>query len=247
MYKTIIVEDEAKNAIILKKLLQEYCPMIDVVGVANDNNSAYELITEVKPDLVFLDIVMPYGNAFELLNKLTPVDFEIIFVTAHDNYAITAIKYSAFDYLLKPISIDELQTATKNVLSKISNKNVNNQLAILMGLVNEVISPNTRIAVPTVDGFVFVIMENIIRLEANGSYTFLFTTDNEKIVASRNIKEYEDFLPKNLFFRIHNSHLINLKKLLKYNKGRGGVVIMEDGTHIEVAIRRKAEFLNKFQ
>lgn len=247
MYKTILVEDESKNLKILKKLLSEHCPTIEVVAEALDANTAYDVIKNLKPDLVFLDIVMPYGTAFDLLDKLMPIDFEIIFITAYDNYSIKAFKYSAMDYLLKPFNIKELQDATQRAIQKISGKYVNQQLALLMSHVKSIKSDLNKIAIPTVDGFNFINVDEIIRCEANGPYTYIFTVQKDKIVASRNIKEFEDVLPKNIFFRVHNSHLVNLSRISKYSKGRGGTIFMEDGTKIEVASRRRNEFLGKFQ
>jgi two-component system LytT family response regulator len=248
MFRTVIVEDEIKHLKSLKKQLSDYCPQINVVGEARDIKSAINVITETNPDLVLLDIVLPDGKAFELLDKLMPVNFEIIFVTAHDAHSIKAIKYSALDYLLKPVDTKELQTATQKAIQKISGKYVNQQLDLLLTNINTV-QQNIlqKIAVPTVEGFVFIEMNDIIRCEANGAYTYIYTSKKDIIIASKNIKEYEESLPKSNFFRIHNSHLVNINRMLRYNKGRGGTVTMEDGTQIEVASRRRGEFLNMFQ
>lgn len=247
MFKTIIVDDEPKNLRVLKKLLQDFCPQIQVIGEAGDVKQAQEIIRQLKPDLVILDIEMPYGNAFDLLDSLMPVDFEIIFITAFDTYSLKAFKYSALDYLLKPVDIAELQSATNKAIQKITGKNINQQLGLLLSNMKSNQSHLQKIAIPTVDGFVFMNVEDIIRCEANGAYTTIFTIDKEKILASRNIKEYEELLPPSNFCRIHNSHLINLNHIKKYSKGRGGNVIMEDGAVLEVASRRRDEFLAKFK
>ena len=248
MFKTIIVEDEEKYTRILKKMLLENCPQIEIVGEASDIESAFELINETNPDLVLLDIVLPNGNAFDLLDRLMPVNFEIIFITSYDNYSFKAIKYSALDYLLKPVSAKELQIATKKAIQKISGKYVNQQLDLLMSNIKAVQNNNNhKLAVPTVEGFVFILMIDIIRCEAKGTYTYIYTKNKDIIISSKNIKEYEEILPKLNFFRIHNSHLINTDRILRYNKGRGGTVTMEDGTQIEVASRRRSDFLNMFQ
>ena len=248
MFKTIIVEDEEKYTRILKKMLQENCPQIEIVGEASDIESAFELINETNPDLVLLDIVLPNGTAFDLLDRLMPINFEIIFITSYDSYSFKAIKYSALDYLLKPVNIKELQTATKKAIKKISGKYINQQLDLLMSNIKTVQNnKNHKLAVPTVEGFVFILMIDIIRCEAKGTYTYIYTKNKDIIISSKNIKEYEEILPKLNFFRIHNSHLINTDRILRYNKGRGGTVTMEDGTQIEVASRRRSDFLNMFQ
>lgn len=247
MFKTIIVDDEPKNLRILKKLLQDYCPQIQVIGEAGDVKMAFDVIKALKPDLVILDIEMPYGNAFDLLDQLMPIDFEIIFITAFDNYSLKAFKYSALDYLLKPVDITELQAATDKAIQKITGKNVNQQVALLLSNFKNQQNNLQKIAIPTMDGFVFMNVEDIIRCEANGAYTFIFTTRNEKITASKSIKEYEELLPHKIFCRIHNSHLVNLNRIKKYSKGRGGTVIMEDGAILEVASRRRDDFLAMFK
>ena len=247
MFKTVIVDDEPKNLRILKKLLQDFCPQIQVVGEAGDVKMAFDVIQELKPELVILDIEMPYGNAFDLLDSLMPIDFEIIFITAFDNYSLKAFKYSALDYLLKPVDISELQAAAEKAIQKITGKNINQQVALLLSNFKNPQNNLQKIAIPTMDGFVFMNVEDIIRCEANGAYTFIHTVRNEKITASRSIKEYEELLPSSIFCRIHNSHLVNLNKIKKYSKGRGGTVIMEDGAILEVASRRRDEFLAMFK
>ncbi|MEI2750414.1 MAG: LytTR family DNA-binding domain-containing protein [Ferruginibacter sp.] len=247
MYKTIIVDDEPKNMRILKKLLQDYCPQISIIGEAGDVNAAHKIITELNPEIVLLDIEMPYGNAFDLLDKLMPVKFEVIFITAYNNYSIKAFRYSAVDYLLKPVDIRELQDATQKAINRITANRINEHVSLLLSNLKDNANSNPKIAVPTPEGYVFVHIEDIIRCESNGAYTYIYTVKKERVVASKNIKEYEEILPKTNFFRIHNSHLVNLNRILRYNKGRGGTVTMEDGTELEVASRRRTEFLDNFK
>jgi two-component system LytT family response regulator len=247
MYRTIIVEDDVKHIRSLKKMVHEHCPQIEIVGEAKNVTDAYKLINELGPDLVFLDIILHKQTAFDLLDKLMPFDFEVIFITSYEKYTLKAIKYAALDYLIKPLVVKELQAATKKAVKRIFEKYVNHQLDLLMTNVKAVQNNlNQKIAVPTVEGFVFIQMQDIIRCEAHGAYTYIFTNKKDKVIASKNIKEYEEILPKNFFFRIHNSHLININRMLRYNKGRGGTVTMEDGTQIEVASRRRGEFLKLF-
>jgi two-component system, LytTR family, response regulator len=244
--RALIIDDEPKNVRILKKLLEDYCPQVVVTGEAGDARVAYTTIRELKPELVFLDIEMPYGNAFDLLDKLMPVDFEIIFITAFDDYTLKAFKYSALDYLLKPVDIDELKAAVKKTTEKIAGKNINLQLGnLLSNLKNNQVTLQ-KIALPSADGIIFINVEEIIRCEANGNYTIIYADSKEKITASKTIKDYEELLPPSIFCRIHNSHIINLNRIKKYHRGRGGFVVMDDGTSIEVASRRRDEFLAKF-
>jgi two-component system, LytTR family, response regulator len=243
--RTVLVDDEIDSVRILQRLLETFCPQVAVVGTAEGVETAASLILAVKPDLVFLDIEMTRGNAFDLLNRLRPVDFQVIFVTAFDNYAIRAIKYSAVDYLLKPVDIDDLRTAVAKVTECSRDKGVMEQMKVLLENVGTLQLSQQKMAIPTFAGLVFVVVRDIVRLEAKGSYTTIFLAGNEQILATRNIKDYEDLLPESIFCRIHNSHIINLQNIQKYNKGRGGYVIMEDGSSIEVATRRREEFLRR--
>ncbi len=246
MMRTLLIDDEPKNTRILRKLLEDFCPKVQVVGDAADINTAYTLIRETKPDLVFLDIEMPYGNAFDLLDKLMPVDFAIVFITAFDDYTLKAFKYSAIDYLLKPVDIEELKTAVNKAADRVNNRSINQQLGNLLENLKSNQVQLQKIAVPSADGIVFMNVDQIIRCEASGSYTIIYSDGPLKTMASKSIKEYEDMLPPGIFCRIHNSHIINLNRIKKYHKGRGGYVVMDDGTSIEVASRRKDDFLAKF-
>ena len=246
MIRTVIVEDEPKNLSILQNQLKEFCASVEVVGTASQINEAKEIISSTQPDLVLLDIVLPYGNAFDLLQEIMPINFKIIFLTAHEEHAIKAIKYSTIDYLLKPIDIDELVQAINKIKETMALDNVNSKLTNLLNHLKQEKTNAHKIAVPTLDGLYFIEVDDIIRCEASGSYTMIYHSKNQKVMASKNIKEFEEILPAAKFIRIHNSHLINLNKLVKYQKGRGGIVLMEDGSEIEVASRRKADFLNKF-
>lgn len=246
MINALIIDDEPKNIRILQGLLEESCPEVTVTGEAVSAESAIPLIHEKQPDLVFLDIEMPYGNAFDLLDKIMPVNFEIIFITAFDDYTLKAFKYSALDYLLKPVSIDELKNAVRKAKEKIRVKNINQQLQNLLFNINKTNSSLQKIALPCKDGLVFVLLTDIIRFEAKAGYTNVFAVTHQKYVSSRSIKEYEEILPDDIFFRIHNSHIINLNWVKKYHKGRGGLIEMSDGAMIEVATRRKDEFLARF-
>lgn len=247
MIRSIIVDDEPKNIRILRGLLEEFCPNISIIGEANSAEEAIPLIRSLQPDLLFLDIEMPFGNAFDLIDRIKPVDFEIIFITAFDEYTLRAFKYSALDYLLKPVNIEELKEAVQKAATRIEHKNINKQLTNLLFNLQKGPVALQRIALPDKDGaMLFVELSDISYLEAKRGYTYVYTKDKQVYISSRTIKEYEDILPGELFFRVHNSSIINLKRIKKYHKGRGGLVEMEDGTSLEVAARRKEEFLSRF-
>jgi two-component system LytT family response regulator len=245
MIRTILVDDEIDSIRILQRLLEDYCPKVNIVGTANGVETAVELIREIRPDLVLLDIEMSQGNAFDLLNQLLPLTFQVIFVTAFDNYAIRAFKYSAVDYLLKPVDIDDLRDAIDRVREKPEEKDLAEQMRILLNNVGMLQLSQQKMAIPTVTGLNFVPVQDILRFEAKGNYTIIYLAGGETVMATRTVRDYEEVLPENIFCRIHSSHIINLTRIEKYQKGRGGSVLMEDGTMIEVASRRREEFLRR--
>jgi two-component system, LytTR family, response regulator len=247
MIRAVLIDDEQKNISILEKMLEQFCPDVEVAGTASDSKSGASIIRQEKPDLVFLDIEMPYGNAFDLLDGLKPFDFEVIFVTAFDNYMLKAFKYSALDYLLKPVDIAELKSAVNNVISRKKSRHIDmQQLELLLASMKNPRMPIERIALPSQEGLELHNVDDIVRCEALRGYTNIYLQNGQKILSSRNIKEFEDLLPETVFFRIHNSHLVNLNCVKRYQKGRGGFIEMMDGTQLEVAIRRKDELLARF-
>ena len=246
--RSIIVDDEPKNISILRTLLEQFCPEVEVVGEATSAESAIPVINGLKPQLVFLDIEMPRGNAFDLLDQIRPVDFEIIFITAFNEYSLKAFRYSALDYLLKPVNIEELKQAVERASKRIDHKNVNDQIHNLFGNIKQTQPTLQKIALPEKDGsLIFLELNQITRFEAKRGYTLIFLNPALFYISARPIKEYEEILPEALFFRINNSHIINIAKVKKYHKGRGGEVELEDGTLIEVATRRKDEFLSRLE
>jgi two-component system LytT family response regulator len=245
MIRAVLIDDETDSIRVLRKLLETYCPQVEVVGTAEGVETGLAVILATHPDVLFLDIEMMQGNAFDLLNQLRPVAFQVIFVTAFDNYAIRAFKYSAVDYLLKPVDIDELVSAVGRVAERSQQRNIIEQMQVFLDNMGTYSLSQQKMAVPTVDGLIFINLREVVRLEAKSSYTQIKLENGEVVMATRTIKDYEDILPETLFCRIHNSHIINLQKIEKYHKGRGGYVILEDGSEIEVASRRRQEFLRR--
>ena len=245
LINTVLIDDEIDSNRILQTLLENYCPRVRVVGTADGVDTASRLFREVKPELVFMDIEMTEGNAFDLLNRLQPIQFHIIFVTAFDNHAVRAFRYNAIDYLLKPVNIKELCAAVDKIPGKYVESNVLERVQNMLENIRGVDPVERKMAVPTVNGLSFISLRDIIRLEASGSYTAIYLQDKTKISATIPIKEYEEMLPETLFFRIHHSHIINLNKIKSYQKGRGGYVTMDDDSFIEVASRRRESFMQR--
>lgn len=245
MIRTVLIDDETDSIRVLQKLLEASCPQVEIVGEADGVETGMHIIQATRPDLVILDIEMTQGNAFDLLNALQPIRFQVIFVTAFDNYAIRAFKYSAADYLLKPVDMDELREAVERVSARMGEKTIMDQMKMLLENVGTFQLLQQKMAIPTLTGLIFVPFRDIIRFEAKGSYTAIYLINREQVTAIRNIKEYEDLLPEAIFCRVHNSHIVNLHLVRKYHKGRGGHVVMEDGSSIEVASRRREELLRR--
>ncbi|NML19708.1 response regulator transcription factor [Pseudoflavitalea sp. G-6-1-2] len=246
MIRSIIIDDEPNSVEALHEMLNRYCTNVQVMGTTDNIRTARDLINLHKPDLVFLDIEMPFGNAFELLNNFPAVTFEVVFVTAFDNYALNAIKFSALDYLLKPVNIKELQQAIKKAEEKIQAKNITSRIDNLLFNLKQPVNSSKRLALPTFEGLIFLDTDDFVRLEASNNYTFIFLKDKTKTVVSRPLKEFESLLDMTNFSRVHHSHIINHNFIKKYHRGRGGYVEMEDGSSIEVSTRKKEEFLAKF-
>ncbi|MEL7341937.1 MAG: LytTR family DNA-binding domain-containing protein [Bacteroidota bacterium] len=250
MVRAVIVEDEKNSQELLKELITEYCEGVEVVDIAGNVAEALEALEVNKPDLIFLDIELPDGDGFQVLEQAKEVNFDVIFTTAYDQYAMRAFKFSATDYLLKPVDIEELQAATARVVEKQSKEEEggegqSDKIEALIRNIRNMQQPFKRIVLPTTNGFTVVNPDDIIRCESDRNYTFIFLMDGRKILVSRTIKEYDEMLSDYNFFRIHQSHLINLKYLKNYTRGRGGYVELTDGSTLDVSARRKSEFLKR--
>lgn len=239
----VIVDDEPNARENLRILIEKYIPGIHIRGTAGSVQEAVPLVQQVRPDLVFLDIEMPHGNGFTFLSTIPEIDFDVIFVTAYDHYAVKAFKFSAVDYLLKPVDVDDLTAAIERVRNKktanrgnlknlVENKQANNP-------------GNKKIVLSLSDQFLFVELKDIIRLEAEDYYTWFYIAGRDRILISKNLGEYEDLLCDQDFFRVHKSHIINMNQIQKVLKADGGTVVMSDNSHVPISKVKKNEFLKK--
>jgi two-component system LytT family response regulator len=240
---TIIIDDESDAVDFISSIATEYCPDLDVVGKANNVREGVAVINEIKPDLVFLDVEMPNGTGFELLTHFPEKTFDVIFITAFNHYAIQAIKFSAVDYLLKPININEFIEAVNKVVTKRRSGVLSGNENFDILLENLRTSHPTRLVIPTSDGREYLNPKDIIRIEADRSYSWFFITGRHKILVSRHLKEFQDLLNDRNFFRPHNSHLINLDFVKKFIRHDGGYIEMTDGSQIPISRNRKDLFL----
>lgn len=240
--KTIIVEDEAISRDILRNYIHKYCPNVELLGEASNIKEGEELIKKHDLDLVFLDVEMPFGNAFDLLEKIENRTFEVVFVTAYDHYAIDALNTQATYYLLKPISIDELIKAV-NLVTEIKEKERALESSVLTPKTNAV---NGKITIPLQDGFEVINTSDILFCKADDNYTELYFENSKKLV-SKTLKYFEDILKESSFVRIHKSFLVNVNEIVKYKKGKGGSVILSNGKEIAVSSSKKANLLSYFK
>lgn len=244
-FTAFIVEDEKANVKVLKKLISDYCPGLTVIGEASDIVESVKALSIINPDIVFLDVELSDGLSFEILKNLPERKFEVIFITAHNEYAVRAFRYAAVDFLQKPVNPLELAEAVARATFRKNRIKPDEQMKLLYKSFIEPSGKSETMALPTIDGLHFISISDIIRLEAEGGYTNFYLVNNEKIMVSKTLKDFEDLLDDHNFMRIHHSHIINLKKLKRYVKGNGGHVIMVDNSQVDVAARRKDEFLNR--
>ena len=243
MLKAIIVDDEPYCCETITTLLEDSSE-VEVVAVCHNAADALVGIQKFSPDIVFLDVEMPKMNGFEMLEQLPSVNFEIIFTTSYDQYALKAIRFSAIDYLLKPVDSEELQKAIQKVMQR-SQKPIAQQLEILMQKIHQPSTPINKIAMPTMEGLQMIPVDSIISCESDSNYTILLLKSNKKLIVSRTLKEIEELLEEHSFVRVHRCYLANLNEVEKYVKGEGGYLVMSDGTSINVARNKKELLMQK--
>ncbi len=247
MTKAVIVEDEVKGLNNLKNLLAQHCEEVEVIGAASSVEEGAELFSDpaMKPDVAFLDISLPDGLVFQMLNRIKPINFEIIFVTAYEEYAIKACEYSSIGYILKPIDPDLLKEAVSRIRLR-RDAQMDKRLDIFNNYMN---NPNafSKMSIFALDGIYFVNIRDIVRFEAEDNYTHIYLQSGERITASKTIKSYEDLLAPFNFYRVHKRHVINLNFMRKFVKGDGGYLIMDDDKKIEVSRRRRPAFMEQLR
>ncbi len=241
--RTVIIDDESDAVDFISSIVSEYCQDLEVIGKAGNVIQGINVIEENKPDLVFLDVEMPNGSGFDLLEHFPDKEFDVIFITAFNHYAIKAIKFSAVDYILKPININEFVEAVSRVIKKraLKQNHGNENFRILMENLRTA-SPS-RLAIPTSDGMEYLNPKDIIRIEADRSYSWFYLTGDRKILVSKHLKEFQELLSDRYFFRSHNSHLINMKFVRKFIRREGGYIEMTDGSLVPVSRNKKDIFI----
>jgi len=244
--RVVIVEDEMHSRETLKNLLREFCPGVELLGAAASIDEAVPLLLDTAPDLVFLDIELQTATGFDLLRRLPDANFEVVFTTAFEQYAIQAIKYSSLDYLLKPIDIDELQAAVAKARERKNEQQKHAQMEVLLAnLENQKPGAGRRICLATADGLEFLNVDEIVYCEAAGSYTQFQLRDGRKVLVSKNLREYELMLDNESFMRVHNSYLVNLREVQRYVKTEGGYLLMKNGAQIGISPKKREEFLER--
>lgn len=244
MIRAILVDDEHFGRQALAQALQQYCPQVELLQQCASPEEGIASIQQHKPDLVFLDVQMPGMSGFDLLKQMHPVNFEVIFITAYDRYAIKAIKFSAIDYLLKPLDVDDLMQAVKRVEDKQQAVGSAQRLASVVHNLDFKEGAIEKLAVPTLEGIDFIEVAQIIFCAADRGYTNIYLKNETPKLVSRTLKDFENILSHSGFCRVHHHYLINMKHIKKYIKGEGGYVILTDDHHVDISRRKKEEFLS---
>ncbi len=246
--RTILVDDEHDGIRTLKKLLELNCPEVEIVATCSNVAEALQKLEEMKPELVFLDVRMPGKTGLDMLAELSEIDFEVIFVTAHNEYMLQALQFSAVDYLLKPVDEDRLLEAVHRVEKRLEEKKNSAQAQILLHNINKAGHPlEMRLCLPTQKGFTILKLEDIVYCEAQRSYTIFRLVNNKSIIISKPLFDYDKLLADTVFLRVHKSFLINLMHVKEYLRGEGGTVIMSNGMEVEISRRKKEQFLEKIK
>ena len=247
MLKAILIDDEPECLKSLTHDLNQHCPGVSIVAECSSGKEGIKAINTLSPDVVFLDIDMPYINGFDLLEMVPNVDFEVVFTTAFDKYALQAFKISAVDYLLKPIDSEDLKNAIAKVRILRESGNTPKQISFLIQQIKDIESNNVRkIALPTFDGLEFIDLDDILYCQSDGAYSYVYFTDGGKLYISKTLRYLEEALCSFHFFRVHNSFIVNLNHVRKYSKVDGGLLIMSNGEKVRVSRSKKDELLRLF-
>jgi two-component system, LytTR family, response regulator len=242
MIKVLIIDDEPGVRRLMSLMLNQHCPDVHIAGEAGSVASAYEAIVELKPDLIFLDIKMDDGTGFDLLQKFEKVDFHVIFITAFEEYAVKAFRFSAIDYLLKPVEAEELIAAVEK-MKRLQDAEQDQRISTLIRNMKEGGKEHKKVVLRTLDRFHFVKISEILYCESDGNYTTFYLENGTMILVSKSLKEYDDILAEYSFFRPHKSYLINLSYVTGFEKAEGGFIIMKNNARIPISFRKKEEFL----
>lgn len=242
--QTLIVEDEDSSYDLLENLIKKCAPDLNILGRAKSVDQALTMIKELAPELVFMDIDLPDGTGFDIIQKLKPVDFSIIFVTAFNQYAVQAFRFSATDFLLKPINEEEFKEALEKVASIEQQRNYNLKLDVLLANLQAQMSDGKKIILKTLEDIFIVSVKDIVSIQSDGAYSQFYLLSGKRITVSTNLKKYEELLFDQGFFRSHQCHLVNLLHIERFHKLDGGMLIMKNGSSVPVSIRRKDALLD---
>jgi len=247
MIRCVLIDDESNSLEMMEWLLKTYCPQVKIEAMCNAASKGIEAINKYKPDLVFLDIEMPHMNGFDMLEQFDKLTFDVVFCTAYDQFAIRAFKYSALNYLLKPIDPEDLKETIRRIEEKKSTPS-KEQIELLFQNIKQTVKPTAqRIALTTGDGMIFVPTSDIIYCQAESNYTNVVLNGGKKILVSKVLKDIDEALSGPDFFRIHNSYLININHITKFVRGDGGYVVMQDGATVSISRSRRQEFMEMFE
>ncbi|MFP4024700.1 MAG: LytR/AlgR family response regulator transcription factor [Thiohalospira sp.] len=246
MMKAVIIDDEKNARQAIKQIVEKHFPDISIIGYADDVKTGVKLITETSPEIVFLDIKLPDGTGFDILDQLQEFDISIIFITAYNEHAIKAFKFSAIDYLLKPIDIDEFKEAVNKVKKTLDQKNTKKKLEAFLENINNISKEVKKIILKTSESIHLINVNNILRCESDGNYTKFYFTDRPSLLVSKNIKEYFEMLKDYQFFRPHQSHIVNINYIKQFHKLDGGYLIMQDDSTVPVSTRKREELMKIF-
>lgn len=241
--RTLLLDDDQQILLLLENLLQKQAPNLEIIGKAKTVKDGIELIDQLKPDLIFLDIEFPDGDGFKILDSVEYTSFETIFISSHDQFAMKAFEYSALHYLKKPIVPSEVNEA----LCRLNKENEDAESNTEKRKIIEAVKKEPKLIIPTTEGLDIIKIKDIKRCEASDVYTIFHMTNGTKYMASKSLNNYEKLLEDLHFFRIHSKHLINLQYIVQYIKGKGGYVILEQGDELEVSVRKKMDFMNKLK